>query len=118
MAANIFDTAYTLEKNIRESAEFVDLKIQYASLYADEAARKLFDDFRTVQMNLQKKQMTGQPISQEEVVQAQQMVSVIQQNNKITRLIEAEQKMSSVIAEINKIVMKPLEELYSQQQDQ
>lgn len=114
MTVNIFDNARELEKSIRESAEFADLRIQYANLYADEAASKLFDDFRTVQFNLQEKQMTGQQISQEEVAQAQQMVAVIQQNEKITRLMEAEQKMSSVIAEVNKIVMKPLEELYNQ----
>lgn len=115
MARNIFETANTLEQVIRDSAEFAELRLHYANLYADSEAKKLFDDFRNVQMNLQQKQMTGQQISQEEVMQAQQMVSVIGQNEKIARLMEAEQKMSGVIAEINKIVMKPLEELYNQQ---
>ncbi|WP_033829594.1 YlbF family regulator [Bacillus andreraoultii] len=115
MAGNIFETANTLEQVIRDSAEFTELRLHYANLYADQEAKKLFDDFRNVQMNLQQKQMTGQPISQEEVMQAQQMVSVIGQNEKIARLMEAEQRMSGVIAEINKIVMRPLEELYNQQ---
>ncbi|MCY7800123.1 hypothetical protein MOB23_12130, partial [Bacillus haynesii] len=31
---------------------------------------------------------------------------------KISQLMEAEQRMSMLIAELNKIIMKPLEELY------
>ena len=57
--------------------------------------------------------MRAEPISEEEVQQAQQAVAVIQSNEKIVQLMQAEQEMSAVIAEINKIVMKPLEELYS-----
>ena len=56
--------------------------------------------------------MMGQEITEEEVQQAQQTVAIVQQDQNIAKLMEAEQRMSMVIGELNKIIMKPLEELY------
>lgn len=111
--ATILDSAKALEQTIRESAEFAHLKQQYDNVYADEATKKLFDDFRNLQFTLQTKQMQGEEITQEEIIQAQEHVVAVQQNEKISALLEAEQQMSNVIQQINQIVMKPLEELYN-----
>ena len=54
----------------------------------------------------------GQEITQEEVDQAQKTVALVQQHEKISALMQEEQRMGQVIAEINKIIMKPLEEMY------
>lgn len=115
MAINLFEAAQELEKNIRESEEFQQLQQRYTELNEDETAKNLFLNFRNIQMELQQKQMMGEPISDEEVQNAQQVVAVVQQNEKIVALMEAEQRMSGIITEINKVVMKPLEELYGDQ---
>ncbi|MFB6465212.1 YlbF family regulator [Cytobacillus sp. Hz8] len=112
MAVNIHDSAYELQKTIRNSQEYSALKLAYQEVNADESARRMFENFRNIQMQLQQKQMMGQNISQEEVEQAKKSVALVQQNPKIARLMEAEQRMSMVIAELNQIIMKPLEELY------
>lgn len=112
MAVNIYDSAYALETAIRQSNEYTQLKQMYNEVNADPETKKMFDQFRQIQMNLQQKQMMGQDISQEEVQQAQSTVALVQQNAKIARLMEAEQRMSMVIGELNKLIMKPLEELY------
>ena len=114
MAVNLYDTAYALETAIRQSNEYVHLKQMYNEVNADPAAKQMFDHFRQIQMNLQQKQMMGQNISEEEVQQAQATVAHVQQNEKISRLMEAEQRMSVIIGELNQVIMKPLEELYSQ----
>jgi cell fate (sporulation/competence/biofilm development) regulator YlbF (YheA/YmcA/DUF963 family) len=116
MAVNLYDAAYALEKAIRQSDEYARLQKMYQEVYADEAARKMFEGFRELQLNLQQKQMMGQEITQEEVEQAQKTVEVVQQNLKIAQLMEAEQLMSRVIAELNQVIMKPLEDLYSSHQ--
>ncbi|WAA08729.1 YlbF family regulator [Fervidibacillus albus] len=113
--SEVLSTAQSLEKTIRESDEFAKLKSQYDKVFADESTKRMFENFRNIQLNLQEKQMMGQPISEEEVQKAQQVVAVIQQNDLIAQLLEAEQRMSTLIAEVNKIVMKPLEELYNDQ---
>jgi cell fate (sporulation/competence/biofilm development) regulator YlbF (YheA/YmcA/DUF963 family) len=112
MAVNLYDSAYELEKVIRNSSEYTELKNLYDAVNSDESAKRMFESFRNIQLELQEKQMTGQEITQEEVEQAQKTVALVQQHALISKLMEAEQRMSMVIAELNQIIMKPLEELY------
>ncbi|WP_174730555.1 YlbF family regulator [Mesobacillus harenae] len=118
MGVNLHDSAYDLEKAVRQSDEYANLKNLYTEINEDETARRMFENFRNIQMELQQKQMTGQEISQEEVEQAQKTVALVQQHDKISKLMEAEQRMSTVIQEINQIIMKPLEELYGNPENQ
>ncbi|SEN11481.1 Cell fate regulator YlbF, YheA/YmcA/DUF963 family (controls sporulation, competence, biofilm development) [Mesobacillus persicus] len=118
MAVNIYDSAYEMEKAIRGSQEYANLKKLYDDVNQDDSARTMFENFRNIQMQLQQKQMMGEEISQEEVEQAQKTVAIVQQHEKISQLMQAEQQMSTVITEINKIIMKPLEDLYGVQENQ
>lgn len=112
MSNRPYEVAHELEKAVRESEQFEELQAIYQELYNDETSKKMFENFRDIQLNLQQKQMSGQPISDDEIQYAQKLVQLVQQNDKISRLMEAEQKMSLFINELNKIIMKPLEELY------
>jgi cell fate (sporulation/competence/biofilm development) regulator YlbF (YheA/YmcA/DUF963 family) len=112
MAVNLYDSAYELEKAIRNSTEYAELKRLYDAVNNDPSAKAMFENFRNIQMQLQEKQMTGQQITQEEVEQAQKTVALVQQHELISKLMEAEQRMSMVISELNQVIMKPLEELY------
>ncbi|CAH2713574.1 MULTISPECIES: YlbF family regulator [Neobacillus] len=114
MAVNLYDSAYALETAIRQSDEYTQLKQAYSEVNADPAAKQMFDQFRQIQMNLQQKQMMGQDISEQEIQQAQSTVALVQQNQKIAHLMQAEQRMSMIIGELNKVIMKPLEDLYGQ----
>ena len=112
MAVNLHDSAYELEKAIRNSNEYITLKKLYDEVNADPSAKQMFDNFRNMQIQLQQKQMMGQEITQSEVEQAQHVVALVQQHPTISKLMEAEQRMSMIIAELNKIVLKPIEDLY------
>lgn len=112
MTVNLHDSAYDLEQALRQSDEYSRLKNLYDEVNGDPSAKKMFDNFRDIQLNLQQKQMNGEDITQEEVEQAQKSVALVQRHEKISRLMEAEQRMSMLIADLNKIIMKPLEELY------
>ncbi|RFU64441.1 YlbF family regulator [Peribacillus saganii] len=112
MSSNLYDVAYQMEKVIRSSAEYTQLRKLYDEVNADASARVMFENFRDIQMKLQQKQMMGQEITPEEVEQAQKTVALVQQHQSISRLMEAEQRMSMVIADLNRIIMKPLEDLY------
>lgn len=118
MSTNLYDVAYDMEKAIRGSREYTELRSLYDQVNADQSARGMFGNFRQIQMMLQQKQMTGQEISPEEVEQAQKTVALVQQHPTISKLMEAEQRMSMAIADLNKIIMKPLEELYGAPEQQ
>ncbi|MBP3039632.1 YlbF family regulator [Bacillaceae bacterium Marseille-Q3522] len=112
MTTQLHESAQELEKKIRQSDAYSKLKNAYHEVNNDESAKQMFDHFREIQLNLQQKQMLGQEISQEEISQAEKTVALVQQNGKIAVLINAEQRMSELITEMNQIIMKPLEELY------
>ncbi|ASK60888.1 hypothetical protein CFK37_01015 [Virgibacillus phasianinus] len=109
---NIYDSAYDLEKAIRESEEFKSLKGAYDAVMNDESAKQMFENFRDTQMALQEKQMQGQEITEEEVEKARQVVELVQQHEDISKLMEQEQRLNMVINDVSRIITKPLEELY------
>src|SRR5690625_2017878 len=111
--SNIHDRAYSLEKAIRESEEFNALKEIYEVVMNDDSSKKLFEDFRNKQIEIQEKQMQGQDISEEELEEVKRVVDLVQQDKDISQLMEAEQKLNIVINDIRQIITKPLEELYS-----
>jgi cell fate (sporulation/competence/biofilm development) regulator YlbF (YheA/YmcA/DUF963 family) len=112
VAVNLYDSAYALETAIRQSDEYTQLQQAYKEVNSDPTTKQMFDNFREIQMTLNEKQMTGQDISEQEVQQAQSTVALVQQNEKIARLMQAEQRMSMIIGELNKLIMNPLEDLY------
>ncbi|WP_085992805.1 YlbF family regulator [Oceanobacillus senegalensis] len=110
--ANIHDSAYDLEKAIRESEEFQNLKSAYEAVMNNPQAKEMFDSFRDTQMQLQEKQMQGLDITEEEVEKARSIVEQVQQHTEISRLMEEEQRLNLVINDISQIITQPLEELY------
>ncbi|MEK4931550.1 MULTISPECIES: YlbF/YmcA family competence regulator [Bacillus] len=116
MTKNIHDVAYELQKAIAENEDFQTLKASYSAVQGDAESKNLFEEFRTMQLGLQQKMMQGQEITEEDNQKAQEVVARIQQDAKITKLMETEQRLNIVITDVNKIIMQPLEELYSAQQ--
>ncbi|MCP8615489.1 YlbF family regulator [Salirhabdus salicampi] len=112
--SNLYDLAYDLEKGLRESEEFKALKSAYDAVMGDESTKNMFNNFRQTQITLQQKQMQGEEISEEEVEQARKTVELVQQNTEISKLMEEEQRLNTVIGDVSRIITKPLEELYSE----
>ncbi|MBR3118671.1 YlbF family regulator [Oceanobacillus profundus] len=109
---NIYDSAYELEKAIRESEEFKSLKLAYETVMNNPSAKQMFEDFRDTQMNLQEKQMQGLDITEEELEKARAVVEAVQEHQDISKLMEEEQRLNLAINDISRIITKPLEELY------
>ncbi len=109
---NLYDIAYSLEKEIRNSPDLIELVALQKEVYADESANELLQSFREIQMKFQTMQMMGQEIPEDEMAMAEQTLSVAQQNEKIIKLLEVEQRVSLMVNDITKIIMKPFEELY------
>lgn len=113
--SNVQQSAEQLADAIRQSEEFSSLKEAYDAVMSDEIAKKMFDDFRNTQIELQQKQMQGQEITEEEVEKARKVVETVQQHEAISKLMEEEQKVNEFINSISRTITKPLEELYNQQ---
>lgn len=112
MTVNVYDHANALEGALRQSDEFTTMKELYEKVNANPESKELFEEFREVQMDLQQKQMQGEEILEEDVQKAQKSAEEIEKDENIKSLMEAEQKMSELIQDLNRVIMKPVEELY------
>ena len=109
---NLYNMTHDFERALRRSNEFKSLKSIYREVNADPETKQLFNKFHNLQTELQNKQMKGQKIMRDEIEEVQNTGEVVQKNEMIVRLIEAEQRMNMLIMELNKIITKPLQELY------
>lgn len=112
MTVNLYEMAYDFEKVFRKSDEYTIFLRLYTEVNADPATKRLFHKFNNLQINLQKKQMTGQEITQQEVDLLKKTAEVVQQNEKLAQLMEADHRMNMLIMELNNIITKPLEDIY------
>ncbi len=110
--SNVYDQANALETALRESEEFQQMKELYSKVNEDAESKKMFDEFRDIQMSLQQKQMQGEELLEEDIQKAQNSAQEIENDENIKGLMEAEQKMSQLIQDLNRVIMKPIEELY------
>lgn len=109
---NVYDQANALESALRKSDEFNNMKDLYTKVNENPESKQLFDEFRNVQVELQQKQMMGEEVLEEDIERAQTSAEAIETDENIRALMEAEQKMSELIQDLNRVIMKPIEELY------
>lgn len=110
--ANIYDTANQLERELRESEQFQDLKGSFDRLKANEEAYALFKEFQELQQSLQQKMMAGEEMTEEEAQKAQELSQKIQQDGIVSDLMQKEQAFSFVANDLNRIIMGPVRDLY------
>lgn len=112
MTVNIYDDLNKLESTFRKTEEFAAVTKAIEAVKNDEQASELFKSFRKIQVTLQEKQMQGEEIAPEELEYAQKTAQLAQQNEKIMEMLQAEMKLSGLIEEVNRVLMKPIQELY------
>lgn len=112
MVVNIYDTANELERQMRETQEYKDLKEAFAKLEADEKAFNLFKKFQQSQMTAQHKQMSGQDLSDDEIKEVQDLAKQVGQEKAVIELMEVERRVDSMMQELNKTITKPIQEIY------
>lgn len=110
--SNIYNDMNKLEASLRETKEFLTLKEAVEAVRNDDEARKLFTNFRDIQLKLQQKQIAGEELLEDEYNYVQKAAQLAQQNVKILAMLEAEMAVSNVIEEANRIFVKPIQSLY------
>lgn len=109
---NIYDDINKLEASLRKTNEFANVKAAVDAVKADAEALALFQSFRKIQLTLQEKQMQGEEIAGEELEYAQKTAQLAQNNEKIAQMLQAEMALSQLIEEVNRVLIKPVQDLY------
>ncbi|MDO4432554.1 MAG: YlbF family regulator [Aerococcaceae bacterium] len=112
MTNNIYDTANQLERDMRTLPAFIRLTEAFSEIKANEESNALFESFKTATQAFQMKQMTGGAPTEEEIAHLQELSAKASQDAAITKLMESEQQLSQIINDINRIITKPLQDLY------
>lgn len=104
---NPYDKARELKKAIENSQEFKKYLEAKKIIEADESAKAMVDDFREKQFELQKKEMLGEEVKDEEMEKIQKLYSILSMNDKAGEYLKAEfgyarlmQDVSEILAEI------------------
>ncbi|MBQ0138420.1 MAG: YlbF family regulator [Kurthia sp.] len=109
---NIYNDLNKLEATFRQTEEFKALEAAIEDVKTDESAVALFSNFRKMQMTLQEKQQSGEELNEDELQYAQKTAQLAQQNEKINKMLLAEMTLSAIIEEINRVLVKPVQNLY------
>lgn len=108
----IHDKAHDLAKALKESNEVNEISSAMALIDADPESKRMLEDFRVKQMEVQQRMMSGDMPSQEEMENMEKLFQVISMNLNIRRLFDAEQRLSVIIEDVNKIISDSLQHLY------
>jgi cell fate (sporulation/competence/biofilm development) regulator YlbF (YheA/YmcA/DUF963 family) len=109
---NIYDKAHDLAKAMKESQEVEEITSAMKLVDADSESRRMLDDFRQRQMELQQRMMSGDMPAQEEMEKMEKQFEVLSLNLNIRRLFDAERRLSVIIEDVNKIISDSLQHLY------
>ncbi|GBG94487.1 hypothetical protein LFYK43_09460 [Ligilactobacillus salitolerans] len=108
---NIYDSANQLEQDLRQTQEYLDLSAAMAKLKAEPQAFDCFKRVQQAQKDLQTKQMQGD-LSDKDMEEIKKLADEAQNYDSLSDLMQKEQALNAVFEEINKIIFKPVSQLY------
>ncbi|KRL04773.1 hypothetical protein FD46_GL001910 [Liquorilactobacillus oeni DSM 19972] len=108
---NIYASAHEVEKAVRRSEEFSALKNAYEALKLDKEAFTQFKELQKNQIELRKKQFTGD-IDGKDLVEFQEEVKKAARFPSLMKLESKEKALAEIVDELNGIMFKPIHELY------
>ena len=112
MMSNLYDTANQLERELRQSEEFTAVKEAFEAVQQSEEAKALFEEFRDMNGKFLQKQMNGEELTEEDTTYANDLYQKASSNEAIQALMQAEQRLNTVMQDINRILTTSLQELY------
>lgn len=109
---NIYDKAHELAAALKGSQEVAEITAAMKLVDADPESKRMLDDFRTRQNEVQQRMMAGEMPAPEEMEQMEKLFEVLSLNLNIRRLFDAERRLSVIIQDVNKIITDSLAHLY------
>ncbi|WP_018886083.1 YlbF family regulator [Paenibacillus massiliensis] len=113
---SIYDKAHDLAKALKESGEVEEITAAMKLVDADPEAKRMLDEFRQRQMDVQQRMMSGDMPQQEEIESMEKLFEVLSSNLNVRRLFDAERRLSVIIEDVNKIITESLQHLYGTSQ--
>jgi cell fate (sporulation/competence/biofilm development) regulator YlbF (YheA/YmcA/DUF963 family) len=108
---NLHDKAHELARALRESSELKELKQLNDQIKADADSKRMLDDFRQRQMELQQRMMSGEMPDPDEMKKMEQLYEVINLNPALRGIFDVERRLSVIMEDVHRIISEPLQEV-------
>ncbi|GMA68797.1 UPF0342 protein [Leuconostoc litchii] len=116
MTVNIYDNANEMANVLTETQQYTVWQNAFNEVQDDAESKELFSSFQKIQMAVQQMMQNQQQPKPEQEKAWDDVAKKVQQNAKITSLMEAEQSLNTLLTELNDIVTKPVATAYSKLQ--
>lgn len=111
MSKNIYDIANELERAIRNLPEYKAVEAVKDSVVADEVAKEILDNYIAFQKEIQSKLQAGEIPSEADQQQLMDFNKKVQGNPLLTEYFSKQQKLGMYVADLERIIFTPLNEL-------
>ena len=109
---NPYDKAHELARLVEQDPNYLKVKELTKIVMSNPEKMKLIEEFRTKQFNLHQKQMQGMQLEEYELEQTNHLYETISSYADIKELLSAEEKLSLLFSDLNRILTGPLEKIY------
>ncbi|MBE0067752.1 YlbF family regulator [Thermoanaerobacterium thermosaccharolyticum] len=102
---NVYDKAYELKRAIEELPEYKAFKDAFKRVNANEQNKKMLEDFRKKQLEIQTKELTGKEVTKEDEEMLKKLYEILSLNPELNAYLSAEYSFSRIMDDITKIIM-------------
>ncbi|MBP2073085.1 YlbF family regulator [Thermoanaerobacterium butyriciformans] len=102
---NVYDKAYELKKAIEELPEYKAFKEAFEKIESNEQNKKMLEDFRKKQLEIQTKELTGEEVTKEDEEKLKKLYEILSLNPELNAYLSAEYSFSRIMDDITKIIM-------------
>lgn len=100
----IYDEANNLAKAIKESEEYKAYKSLHDEINSIDSVKLELQEFQKQQIVLQKRQLAGEMLTEEDLIEAQKIYDELIKNDIVANFFDAERKLNLVMADVSKIL--------------
>jgi len=106
---NVYDQAHALARNLRKHPDVVALWDARARIDADPEAKKMFDSFMQKSLELQKKELSGEAVSQDEKEQLEKLAEIVFLHSDIRAFHEQSLRVERLLHDIYGIISRAVQ---------
>lgn len=106
---NVYDIAYELKRALMESTELKDYKAALEKIKANPTNKRMLDDLRKKQMDLQAVHFSGKEPEKAKVEELEKLYSIVSINSDISNFLQCEYKLGMLMNDISKIISEAVD---------
>ena len=106
---NVYDSAYKLKDSLVESTEVKEYKASWDKIKQNPKNKKMVDDFRAKQLEIQAMQLSGKEPDKEKVDQIEKLYNVISLNPEVNNFLQCEYRLGTLMNDITKIISEGID---------